>query len=151
MSLGAQTVFNELSSHAQTLGVFEAVNTHEPKDAPSGPHCSFNIVGVRPDPEGSGLDRTTARVVVLARIYIPMLQEPQDAIDPQIVVATDKLMEAYSTDNTLGGNVMTIDLLGMGQERLEGRAGYITLGGTSYRSMDIQIPCIVADAWTQGS
>ena len=151
MSLASQTVLTKVSDHARTLGLFRSINTHEPKDAPEGPHCAFYVNAIKPYPQASGLDRTTAVVVIMGRIYLNMLSEPQDSIDPDIVAATDKLIGEYHTDNTLGATAMTVDLLGATGFSLEARAGYITVGGTKYRSMDIQVPVIMRDAWTQGA
>ncbi len=147
---GGQTLFNAIESHAKGSGLFDSVNAHEPKSAPGGRlHCAIYVSGLRPMPLGSGLAATTGVVTVMARIYIPMIQEPQDKIDPTIIAATDTLMSKYSGDFTLGGNARNIDLLGQTGESLEARAGYITIDQTSFRSMDITIPIIVSDVFPQ--
>lgn len=151
MSLAYKTIVKALESHAQKTGLFLSTAIHEPKDAPGKLHCAFYVAGIRPYPQGSGLNKSSAVVTIMGRVYVNMIQEPQDDIDPAVVAATDTLMQKYSTDNTLGSNLMTIDLLGMSGEQLAARAGYINVGGTMFRSMDITIPCIVVDAWTQGS
>lgn len=147
---GAQTLFNVIESHARASGLFDSVNTHEPKSAPGGNvHCAIYVSTLRPMPAGSGLATTAGVVTVMARIYVPMIQEPQDKIDPDIVVAADTLMDDFSGDFTLGGNARNIDLLGQTGESLEGRAGYITIDQTVFRSMDITIPIVVNDVFTQ--
>ena len=97
----------------------------------------------------SGLKSTSAVLLILGRIYLPFLQEPVDAIDPEITAATDQIMEDLSRDFQLGGAAFAVDLLGMAGQPLEARAGYITVDKTSFRSMDITIPVIIADAFTQ--
>ena len=87
----------------------------------------------------------------MTRIYLPMIQEPQDKIDPTIVAAVDTLLEDFSGDFTLGGNARNIDLLGQTGEALSARAGYITIDQTVFRSMDITIPIIVNDVFTQAA
>ena len=151
MSIAYKTLVTKLSNHAKSLGVFATVNHHEPKDAPTGPHCAFYVAGIRPAPLQSGLNVSSALVVIMGRIYSNMIQEPEDDIDPSVVAATDALMAAYTGDFTLGGNVMMVDLLGSNGEPLSARAGYINVSGTMFRSMDITIPLVVADAWTQGA
>lgn len=151
MALASKTVLNTVADHARTTKLFKTVNTHEPKDAPNGVHCAFYVAGIRTDPARSGANITSAVITIMGRIYLNMLSDPQDAIDPDIAAATDALFAAYNTDNTLASNAMTIDLLGMSGQALSAQAGYIDIGGTKFRSMDILIPVIVADAWTQGS
>jgi hypothetical protein len=46
------------------------------------------------------------------RIYSNMLQEPQDAIDPQVCDAADDFMGRVSGGFTLNGLVRDVDLLG---------------------------------------
>ncbi len=150
MAFGAQTLFNKIESHAKASGLFDSVNTHEPKSAPGGKlHCAIYVSTLRPMPLGSGLASTTGVVTIMARIYLPMIREPQDKIDPTIVAAADTLMSKYSGDFSLGGNVKNIDLLGQTGESLEARGGYITIDKTTFRTMDITIPIIVNDVYTQ--
>jgi hypothetical protein len=149
MSLDASTILNEVQSHAMSSGLFERVNGHEPKNAPGNGLTAAvwaqDIAPVR----GSGLASTSARVVFNVRIYSSMLQEPQDAIDPQILNAVDVLMTAYSGDFTLGGNVRNIDLLGQTGQALSALAGYINQDNKMYRVMTIALPVIVNDVWEQ--
>lgn len=147
---GAQTIFDAIQSHALATGLFDTVNTHEPKSSPGNQvHCAIYVSGLGPVPLASGLRTTTGLLVVMARIYVNMLQEPQDKIDPNIVAATDTLLADFSGDFTLGDNVRNIDLLGQSGQSLSARAGYITIGDTMFRSMDITVPIIVNDVYTQ--
>lgn len=150
MAFGAQTLFNAIESHAKASGLFDSVNTHEPKSAPGGNlHCAIYVSSLGPVPAASGLALTTGVLTIMARIYLPMIQEPQDKIDPVIVATADTLMEDYSGDFTLGGNARNIDLLGQTGEALSARAGYITIDQAVFRSMDITIPIVVNDVFTQ--
>ena len=150
MAFASQTIFNAIESHARTSGLFDSVNTHEPKSAPGGDlHCAIYVSTLRPMPAGSGLAATTGVMTVMARIYLDMVRDPQDKIDPVIIAAADTLMEDFSGDFTLGANARNIDLLGQTGEFLEARAGYITIDQTIFRSMDITIPIIVNDVFTQ--
>ncbi len=152
MAFGAQTLFNAIESHAKASGLFDSVNTFEPKSAPSGKlHCAIYVSTLGPVPTGSGLATTAGVLTIMAKIYLPMIQEPQDKIDPTIIAATDTLMEALSGDFTLGDSARNIDLLGQTGESLSARAGYITPDKTMYRSMDITIPIIVSDVFTQAA
>lgn len=150
MSLGSSAIIDAATSHALATGMFERVNKHEPKDAPgAGLTAALWVDRIRPIPARSGLASTTALLVLILRIYSNMLQEPQDAIDPVVTDAVDALMTAYSGDLDLGGLISNIDLLGAHGQAMEARAGYLNVSGTMYRVMDLTIPCVVNDAWTQ--
>lgn len=149
MALNVTDILDGVVSHALASGWFERVNQHEPKSAP-GNGITAAVWADRIEPaRASGLQKTSARVVFNVRIYSSMLQEPQDDIDPQIMLAVDDLMTAYSGDFELGGNVRNVDLLGMGGTPLSAQAGYINVSGTMYRVMTISLPVIVNDVWDQ--
>ncbi len=150
MSLNSAAVFNALESHLLATGLFHRVNTHEPKSAPQDPLvASVTWASTGPAPAGSGLKATTGLCVFLIRIYNNMLSEPQDAIDPTVLVATDVVMEALTGDFELGGNVRNVDLLGQTGSTLSAEAGYITVDSTLFRTADITVPVIINDAWPQ--
>ncbi len=136
-------------SHAMTLGLFDRVGRHEPKKAPGkGLHAAFWVQAIGPV-RSSGLNSTTGRVELRVRLYVPMLTEPQDSIDPQIMAAVDALMTAYSGDFTLGGTVRSVDLLGAHGTPLSAVAGYLSQDQRLFRVMDIILPLIVNDLWSQ--
>lgn len=150
MALDATTLLDRTVSHALALGHFERVNQHEPKNAPGlGLSCAVWVDDIGPARGQSGLNATTARVVLNVRLYTSMLTEPMDDIDPNLMVALDALMGAYSGDFTLGGAVRNVDLLGATGTPLSARAGYLNQGGKLYRVMTITLPLIVNDLWEQ--
>ena len=145
-----RTLFDQVVSHAASLGIFERVNSHEPKNAPgSGLSCSVWAGPIGPIARASGLASTSGRVVFNIRVYSSMLAEPQDDIDREILTATSVLMGAYSGDFTLGGNARAIDLLGMYGTPLSADPGYINHDGKLFRVMEITLPVIVNDMWSQ--
>jgi hypothetical protein len=149
MSFDATSIFNVIVSHAMASGAFERVNQHEPKNAPgNGLTCAVWIDRIEPV-KSSGLISTSTRASFMIRVYSSMLQEPQDAIDPNIVSAVDVLMTAYSGDFELGSNVRDIDLLGAYGIPLSAQAGYINQDNKLYRVMTITLPVIVNDVWVQ--
>lgn len=149
MSLGAAGILSALVSHAQASGLFDNVLTHEPKSAPGGTTAAFWINTL--EPTGSGLASTTVRLEVAARLYVPMLTEPQDDIELTLLGALDYLMGAYTGDFELGGTVQTVDLLGAWGTALKADTGYVRIDSTLYRSADITVPLIITDLWTQGA
>lgn len=142
-------LFDALESHAQSLGIFERVNGHEPLSAPGlGLSYSIWLGGIAPV-RSSGLAATSARVEVSGRVWAPHRQKPPDDIDPGLLTATVTLLGAYSGDLDLGATVRAIDLLGAEGTALSAQAGYVEVEGNGYRVTDLTIPVIVNDVWTQ--
>ena len=142
-------IINAIVSHALTLGRFDAVNGHEPKSAPSnGLTASVWLNSIR-GVQSSGLASTSARVEFNVRLQTSMLKEPQDAIDPMMMSAMDVLLTAYIGDFTLGAVARAVDVRGMDGEGLNAQAGYITQDNRTYRIIDITLPVIVNDVWTE--
>jgi hypothetical protein len=144
-------IFDRIVSHALTLGVFESVNTHEPKNSPgSGVTCAIWIDYIGPYPSGSGMAATTAVLRVHVRLYTPFQEEPSDAIDPKMLSACMDLMGAYSGDFDLGSSrVRCVDLLGMSGIPLNAQAGYVEINRRVFRVMTISLPLILDDSWAQ--
>jgi hypothetical protein len=151
MALDGKALINAVVSHAETLGMFARVNGHEPKNAPGlGVTLSFWLDRIRPI-TSSGLNSTSALVVVNARLQSPMLAEPQDDIDPELTEGVSLLFNAYHQDLTLGGRVRAIDVFGQQGFRLEGRAGYIEQDRRQFRIFTLTVPLLVNDVWTQSA
>jgi hypothetical protein len=140
-----------VESHLMTLGQFDHVAFHEPKNAPGNNLTAAVFLGPGGPAVGSGLAATDARVSFTIRIYNNMLQEPQDGIDRNILKALDAVINAYQGDFQLGANVKAVDLLGMAGDPLSWQPGYITQDSTLYRVVDITLPLLIANAWTQAA
>ena len=153
MAIGSQDLMDRLASHAMASGLFDRVNQHEPKSKPGrGLTCAVWIDRIEPASGRSGLTATDARVVFNVRVYTNMLQQPQDAIDPNVMNAVDLLFEAYSNDFQLGGTDRWIDLMGATQGHpLFAQSGYINIDNMVYRVMTLTVPAIVENAWPQAA
>jgi hypothetical protein len=150
MALDIRTILSAVESHALASGYFAAVNGHEPKSPPtSGITCAVWVEQIGPARGGSGVNSTSARLALYVRLYSSLVQQPADAIDPDLMTALDALMAAYSADFELGGLVRQVDLLGTYGDPLSARAGYLAEGGSEYRVMTITLPLIVNDLWNQ--
>jgi hypothetical protein len=146
-------VFNQVASAAMQLGVFERVNTHEPKNTPgSGLTCSIWIDTIKPV-RTSGLNQTSGLVSFFIRIYNSMLAEPQDDIDPAITKAVSTLISTYTGDFDFGqvADVRMIDLLGAYSSGLSAQAGYMEIGNKMFRVMVLDLPVVINDMFVQVS
>ena len=151
MSFDVSGLFNAVESHAAASGLFERVNTHEPKNAPgNGLTAAVWVDRVWPV-RSSGLASTSALVVLMVRIFTNMISEPQDAIDPNITAAVGVLFDAYSGDFELGGTARQVDLLGQTGTPLSAQAGYVEQDHKLFRVITITVPIIVNDAHTQAA
>ena len=150
MALDIRTLLSAVESHALASGYFAQVNGHEPMSPPtSGITCAVWVEQIGPARGGSGLDSTSSRLALYVRLYSSLVQQPADAIDPDLMTALDALMAAYSGDFTLGDLVQEVDLLGIYGDPLSARAGYLAEGGSEYRVLTITLPLIVSDLWEQ--
>jgi hypothetical protein len=148
MALNVGDILDHIVSHAMTTGYFERVNQHEAKNAPgNGLTAAVWVRTIRP--KRSGLDKTSVKVTFTVRLYSNMVAEPQDAIDPDLMKATDALMALYTGDFSFDGTVYAVDLLGEEGEPLQGDAGYVEIDKKMFRIFDITLPVMVDDVWTQ--
>lgn len=145
-------ITNVLASHAMGLGHFETVNLFQSRTPiGQGLRASVWFQSIRPTSRRSGLASVSAQLIYQFRIYQHMMLEPYDMIDPLVITATAELMEAYSGDFDLGGTVANIDIFGAHGQPLDAIAGYLEIDGGLNRIMDIDIPLILNDVWTEAS
>ncbi|MFJ4624227.1 hypothetical protein [Streptomyces sp. NPDC088812] len=150
MALDILGITNAVVSHAMASGRFETVNGHEPKNAPSTGGLTAAVWSERVTPvRGSGLDSLSVLLVLNVRVFTSAVQEPADAIDPDMIAAVDDLCAAYTGDFTLGGLVRHVDLLGAYGQPLDIRAGYLQQDGVHFRVMTISLPVVVNDLWEE--
>lgn len=144
-------LFNAIVTGAMDTGIFETVNSHEPKTAPgAGLTCSVWVDSIKPV-KSSGLDQTSGLVSFFIRVYNPMLAEPQDDIDPAILSAVSVLMAAYTGDFDFGqvAEVRNIDLLGQYGDGLSATAGYMEISNKMFRVMVLTLPVIIDNLFVQ--
>ena len=150
--LNTAALVDELVSKALQLGIFEKVQGHEPKSQPgNGMTAAVWVENIAPFQQGSGLSQTSVLVGFTFRIYQSAFSEPQDAIDPNVMRAVDTLLEKYSGNFTLGGQVREVDLLGEAGTPLSAQAGWLNIDGKIFRIMDVNLPVIISDVWSQSA
>lgn len=147
-------IFDAVVSDVQASGYFDRVNQHEPKKAPGhGLTAAVWFQGWQPLPQRSGLASTSGVILWQVRIYQNMLAEPQDEIDPMMMRAASNLIRRYHDDFDFGLDplVSNVDVFGSaGAGALTSAAGYLPMENNKlYRIIDIMVPVIVNDIWTQ--
>lgn len=152
---GIAAIYDALTSHAQTLGVFDRVNDHETTNPPGrGLSCSI-LLGPLAPIRASGLAVTSGRLQMTARVYAPRPSNQPGDVDRQVLSAACQLLAAYSGDFELDGVpdglVRAVDLLGAYGAGLSMDPGWLTQDGVPYRVAEITLPLIVNDMWGQAS
>ncbi|MCW2899012.1 MAG: hypothetical protein JWO67_1277 [Streptosporangiaceae bacterium] len=147
-----KSLFSEVTSHASALNLFADVNGHAPESPPGhGASYAVWLSGITPLPKVSGLASTSGRVEFTGHIYTKMRARPLSGVDPAVMLLASDLIGAYSADFTLGGTVMTVDLLGAYGTPLQGAAAFADFQGTPLRVMEMTLPIVLDDLWDQES
>ena len=142
----ASALFAAIQSMAQELGIFEAVETHDPWNAPGNRlFCSITLGAVKPV-TSSGLASVSGQVTLLVRVWSSALQRPLGKIDPEVLSAVCSLMGAFAGGFTLGGTVRDVDLFAM-----TAQPAYIDFEGKPFRTVEIQVPVIVNDMFAESA
>jgi hypothetical protein len=76
---------------------------------------------------------------VWARIYIPMLQEPQEQIEFKLANGYLAILASLGDDITLGDTVRNIDLGGAFGSSTDEKMGYVDVGGVMCRVGDVAL------------
>lgn len=143
-------IFDAVISDVQASGYFDKVNAYETKRRPlTKMTAAVWLQSIDPIALASGLASTSALIVFIVRMYMNMLREPQDGIDPLMAKATSNIMRRYHGDFDFGGVIRNVDLLGHFGTSLRAEAGYQEIDKVNFRVMDITVPCIVNDVWPQ--
>ncbi len=152
MNLDAAAVFDAVTTHLLTLGLFDRVGRHEAENGPGNGLTATVVLdpaALRPDPARSGLVATTARLTLRIQIMLPTTYEPADEIDVLLLDAAARVIGAYHADFELGGQVRNVDLLGGSGVPMAADAGYLSISGQVYRVAIIPVPLVINDLWEQ--
>lgn len=141
----ATALFAALQSYAEELALFQAVDTHEPANAPGNRlYCSIVLASVKADGSISGLAEASGIVTFTVRIWSAAMQRPLDSIDPEVLAAAMAYMGALSGGFTLGETIRNIDIFG-----LSAQMGWADFQGKQYRVAEITVPAVINDLWTE--
>lgn len=145
----AKAIFVALESHARKLGVFARVNLHEPENAPGHRlSCSIILGGIAAEPAASGLGAVSGRITFTVHLWSSMMTRPLDGVDPEVLGAVGVLLNEYSGAFSLGGagGTRNIDLMG-----LRAQAAYLLQEGKEFRTVQITVPIVVNDLWSESA
>lgn len=151
MTLGIQSILDNVASHAMSTGYLDNVLGYMSKQSPTnGITAAIYVENIQPI-KSSGLSNTSIRIELEMQIYSSTYQEPYDGIDAGLVMATDAVFTNFISDFDLGGESRHIDIFGAHGRGLQVRSGYFNLDGKEFRVFQIIIPIIVDDVWAQAA
>lgn len=150
-----QPMVDALLTHASRTAAFDAIMSHEPRNAPNGKHtfaCWLN--DIRPVARASGLNVSSMRVEFLVRLFTPYVgpnAEELNAMDSDVAMRVSLLFGAYHGDFKITPADHDIDLLGAYGDPLRMQAGFAQYQNTPYRISDIYLPVLLWDVFDQSS
>tara|TARA_R110000751_G_scaffold260263_2_gene359590 strand:- start:212 stop:685 length:474 start_codon:yes stop_codon:yes gene_type:complete len=146
MAFDIGNTLHAIETYILKLGLFQAVIIGEPKSPPGqGFYAAIWMQSVAISMIYAGGDTRESHVVTL-RVYRDMLaenSEPALNLESEMASLLSKLMESLLGDTDLESTVMSIDAAGMDGSPMSAAFGYVDIGGTMYRIVDISIPMIV--------
>lgn len=144
--MDTEAIFLALETHALSLGVFGAVNRHEPQSAPAlGSSMLLALVAGQLEPVlSSGLNSISYRWQIDGRVFRTDA-DPNETVEPELMSAVTALFTSLAAGFTLGGLIRYVDFYGSDGEKLSARPGYIQQDDTTYRTVDLSIPLIIND------
>lgn len=150
-------IYNAVLSHAARTGLFETVRGYDSMSTmANGIHFEAWCGPISPI-RASGLAATSARVIIIGRIEIGLDRQPRDAIETDLLYATDRMMAEYNGNFTLAlgntpmTNIREVDIFGAYGVALEAKPGYVVQDNHASRICDLTIPIIANDIWAQAS
>jgi len=142
----AEALFTAIQSYAEELGLFQAVDLHDPWNAPGNRlFCSIMLGQVKPV-TSSGLNSVSGQVTLSVRAGSIELQKPLDSINPELLSAVSSLMGAFAGGFTLGGTVRNIDLFGM-----SAAPGWVDFEGKPFRVVEISLGIVINDMFAESA
>lgn len=142
----AKALMQSVQSHAQQLGLFKGgISLHAPISTPPNDLAAWITLESAEPVVSSGLAAVSIHVTLLVHITMSLNTRPLDDVDPAVLGAAAVLMNAYSGAFTLGGLVREVDIFG----GLKAEANYLLYEGNPMRTVQVTLPMIVNDAWTE--
>lgn len=138
-------VYAALESHAKAMNRFQDVNMQEPAGSPAtGLYCTIVVGPIQPFAAGSGLRKTTGRIEFHVVVWSQAAKRQVDPVDPKVLSAALALMAAYNADFDLGGLIRNVDVM-----QVTGMPGWIEFSGSQCRAIDVTLPLVINDMFTQ--
>jgi len=141
MAFDITTTINMVASFLEKRGEYTNVQIGEPKSPPVG-DLSAAVFVASASVVGLTLQTTIEIHEITVRLYRNMLEEPEEDNEIRISQAVTGIVSDLLGDYDLGASIRNIAVGEYGQS-LSATYGYLDLGGTMYRMVDITVPLLV--------
>jgi len=141
MAFDITSTINVVVSFLQKRGEYSLVQIGEPKSPPRGDLAAAVFVS---DASVVGVTlQTTIEIHELTiRLYRNMMEEPEEDNELRISQAVTGIVSDLLGDYDLGASVRNIAVGEYGRT-VSATYGYLDVGGTMYRMVDISVPLVV--------
>jgi len=142
-----KTTLQAIESYLAASGYFVHTQVAEPKSPPpEGLSAAVYMSDVAVHQVTLGT--TIERHVPIIRLYKQMLAEPAADIEFEMALAVQQVTSDLLGEYDLGTTVRNVDAGGETGAPMSARWGYVDVGGTMFRVVDIVVPLIVDDSAT---
>lgn len=112
--------------------------------------CSFWPEYVEAYPEGSGLATTAMKANIIVRLWknkaVLSLNDPVDAL---LLALADSILSQFHGDLVNTSHDWYVDVEGETGKSMGFKTGFVKLSGAIYRVIDVDIPIVINDFYTQ--
>jgi hypothetical protein len=136
-----------IASHIQRTGYASSVQIGEPVSPPDTiDKCHVAVYMAAMAVAGLTLSRTIEVHTVTVRIYRRAAFAQGDdagAVEKELSLTLAQITDNLIGDFDLGASMRNIDIAGQFGEPLGGTWGYVDLGGTMHRIVDLRVPLVI--------
>lgn len=147
MAFNIKTTIGQIAGWLQKTGYVKATRVGEPKSPPQGELFAsvfMNSVRLVKFYLNGGTQEIHS---VQVRLYRNMLADNEDT-EYILAKAVSEITSALLGDFDLGSNIRNVDAAGEHGQGMTATWGYIDVGGTMYRVVDLVLPLVVDDSAT---
>ena len=155
MAFNIKTTLDVVSSHISRSGYVNDVRIGEPVAPPDATYkmhaaiymASAGVVGLT-------LSNTVEVHLVTVRLYRrAAFGQGDDAgqVEAEVALAVSQISSNLIGEFDLGGTTRNIDVAGQYGQGLTATWGYVTLGQTVFRTVDLAVPLVIDDSATQAA
>lgn len=146
MAFLIKATLDALRSYLAAEGWFGSVTIGEPKAPPSSERMAAALFMANISTIPITLARSMELHGVTLRIYRNTLNDPEEQVETDLADAMSKFMTDIEGDWQLGGAIHHIDTSGAISSGVSGTWGYLDVGGTMFRVIDVSLPLVVDTA-----
>ena len=145
MAFNIKSTIEAISSFLQAGGYIEKEGVGEPKSPPAeelSASVFMDSVGVVELTLGTTIEIHTVNI----RLYMKMLQEPTEQVEYKLAEVVSDIGSDLLGDYDLGATIRNVDAGGSKGSAMRAQWGYLDLGGTMFRVVDLFVPLLVDDS-----